>query len=199
MIGLLLKHWKLILDILIIVAIVVLVFLWNPFNLFGKGLKLQDTANMVSEIKEIGELVTAEYYGEVIASDEEAELGLVERDTIEILGESMYSDIKNVLMMEYENGLELVEEEIKDIRRERRKNNKKERKIKNLKGNILKELKTSLPSRLSFQNEDVFNSLILYLGKHEFNVDPNSKKFVRKLEHLPQFSEQTSFYLYLAF
>ena len=50
MIGWLLKNWKFLLDIVIVLAVVVLVFLWNPFGIFGGKVKLKDTANMVSEV-----------------------------------------------------------------------------------------------------------------------------------------------------
>lgn len=80
MIGILLKNWKTILDILLVIALVVLIFMWNPFSIFGGGLKLTPTANMVTQIREIGQLVTSEYYGEVIASIEESRMNYLEED-----------------------------------------------------------------------------------------------------------------------
>ena len=101
-IKLLFKNWKLILDIAIILAIIVLVFLWNPKNIFGNGLELHDTANMVAEIKEIGELITAEYYGEVIASDEEATLGVLDIDSVELAGINLYNGtVKKTILSQY--------------------------------------------------------------------------------------------------
>ena len=82
MIGLLLKNWKLILDIVIVIALVILLFLWNPLGIFGGGLRLTPTTNMVAEIREVGQLVTAEYYGEVIASIGEARLNVIEEEDI---------------------------------------------------------------------------------------------------------------------
>jgi len=66
------KNWKAILDVIVVVALVILLFLWNPFGIFGGGIKLQPTANMVTQIRDLGQLVTGEYYGEVIASIGEA-------------------------------------------------------------------------------------------------------------------------------
>lgn len=97
MIGWLLKNWKFLLDIVIVLAVVVLVFLWNPFGIFGGGIKLKDTANMVSEVNQIGQLVTAEYYGEVIASIDEARLNLIEDENISNNALILFKDIKSAL------------------------------------------------------------------------------------------------------
>jgi hypothetical protein len=97
MIGLFLKNWKFLLDILIVLAIVVGLFIWNPFGIFGGGLKLNDTSNMVTEVRQIGQLVTAEYYGEVIASIDEARLNLIEDENIRTRGKILYHDIRSAL------------------------------------------------------------------------------------------------------
>lgn len=97
MIGWLFKNWKFLLDIVIVLAVVVLVFLWNPFGIFGGGVKLKDTANMVSEVNQIGQLVTAEYYGEVIASIDEARLNLIEDENISNNALILFKDIKSAL------------------------------------------------------------------------------------------------------
>ncbi len=65
MIGLILKYWKLIIDILIVIALCIAFSYFDPFHMFRKT-RLQPTANLISNVKSIGELVTAEYYGEVI-------------------------------------------------------------------------------------------------------------------------------------
>ncbi len=70
MITLVLKYWRLIIDALIVIAICVAFSYFDPFHLFRKA-KLEQTANMISNIKSIGQLITAEYYGEVIASENE--------------------------------------------------------------------------------------------------------------------------------
>jgi hypothetical protein len=97
MIGWLLKNWKFLLDIVIVLAVIVLVFLWNPFGIFGGGVKLKNTTNMVSEVNKIGQLVTAEYYGEVIASIDEARLNLIEDENISNNALILFKDIKSAL------------------------------------------------------------------------------------------------------
>lgn len=97
MIGWLLRNWKFLLDIVLVVVIVVLIFLWNPFGIFGGGIKLKDTANLVSEVNQIGQLVTAEYYGEVIASIDEARLNLIEDENISNNALILFKDIKSAL------------------------------------------------------------------------------------------------------
>ncbi|WP_200977704.1 DUF4230 domain-containing protein [Echinicola sp. 20G] len=82
MIGLLFKNWRFIIDILLVIGVVILLFWWNPMGIFGGGLKLEDTANMVTEVNKIGELVTAEYYGEVITSIDEARLNPIKSEDI---------------------------------------------------------------------------------------------------------------------
>jgi len=67
------KSWfsglTLIVQILLVVA-AVLIFAWfDPFDIFmNTKLSIRDTPSRVKEIKEIGELITAEYCGEVISS-----------------------------------------------------------------------------------------------------------------------------------
>ncbi|MDX9883497.1 MAG: DUF4230 domain-containing protein [Prolixibacteraceae bacterium] len=57
--------------ILVVAAVLVFTF-FDPFQLFVPGKnKLKDTPVQVRSIKEIGQLITAEYYGEVIASLDE--------------------------------------------------------------------------------------------------------------------------------
>ena len=53
---------------LVVVAVIIFSFI-DPFGLLvGTKLKLKDTPISVESMKEIGELITAEYYGEVISS-----------------------------------------------------------------------------------------------------------------------------------
>src|SRR5882762_10514796 len=57
-------------------AVVVGVFIFSffdPFNIFNtKKLRSHDTPTIVAEIKAMGKIITAEYYGEVIKSTGEA-------------------------------------------------------------------------------------------------------------------------------
>ncbi len=174
------KNWRLIIDIIIVLAIVLLIFLWNPFGLFGGGIKLQNTANMVSEIKEIGELVTAEYYGEVIASNEEAELEILDIDSIEILGETFYVQIKSFLEKEYLATLESIEDDqkIQNTRSERRKRKRINDKLSKRKKETIEDLMDSIPKIQP--NEDVRYSLILFIGEKEHSSKIKVKRFVKK-------------------
>lgn len=88
-----LKNWKFILDVIIVLVIVVALFIWNPFGIFGGKAKLLDTANMVTEIRQIGQLVTAEYYGEVISSLEEARMEYIEDENVQERAKAVYSDM----------------------------------------------------------------------------------------------------------
>ena len=93
MIGLLLKNWKFIIDVLLVLAVVILLFWWNPMGIFGGGLKLEDTGNLVTEVNEIGELVTAEYYGEVITSIDEARINPLQNEEISEQVAALYLDL----------------------------------------------------------------------------------------------------------
>lgn len=72
------KHFRTILDALIIAAIFVAFFFFDPFGWLGGRVKVRDTPVAVERVRQIGQLVTAEYYGEAIAS-----LVLNGTDTIE--------------------------------------------------------------------------------------------------------------------
>jgi hypothetical protein len=66
-------------------------------GIFGGGVKLKNTANMVAEVNQIGQLVTAEYYGEVIASIDEARLDLIQDENISNNATILFKDIKSAL------------------------------------------------------------------------------------------------------
>lgn len=98
----LLQYWKKILDWLVLVAVILGVFLWNPMGIFsGGGLKFHSTANMVTGIQEIGELITAEYYGEVVASMDEARYNVFTNDEVNNEGDEVFSAIKYSLLELY--------------------------------------------------------------------------------------------------
>lgn len=90
MINAVLKYWKIIVDVLLVMVLVGLVFWWNPWKIFGGGLKLEDTGNLLTEIHKIGELVTAEYYGEVVSSIEEARLRPIDEGWLMDQADSLY-------------------------------------------------------------------------------------------------------------
>ncbi len=95
MISLLFSNWRFVVDALLIIALVVLVFVVNPFGIFGNGLSVGATTNMVTEVNQIGQLVTAEYYGEVISSLDESRLLLIEEDSTQEQANQYYSEIKH--------------------------------------------------------------------------------------------------------
>ncbi len=97
MISLLFGNWRFVLDAVLIIALVVLLFMVNPFGIFGNGLQLGTTANMVTEVQKIGQLVTAEYYGEVISSLDESRLVLIEENNTQQLANDLYREIKYAL------------------------------------------------------------------------------------------------------
>lgn len=66
------KNFRTIIDALIVAAIIIVLALWDPFGWFGRSTKIKDTPVSLRSVKEIGQLVTAEYYGEVVASLKES-------------------------------------------------------------------------------------------------------------------------------
>ncbi|OQX72220.1 MAG: hypothetical protein B6D61_14620, partial [Bacteroidetes bacterium 4484_249] len=66
------KNIKTIIDGLIVAALIVAFSLWDPFGFFNSTPKLKDTPVSLRSIRDIGELITAEYYGEVIESLKES-------------------------------------------------------------------------------------------------------------------------------
>ncbi|RZS93290.1 DUF4230 domain-containing protein [Aquimarina brevivitae] len=99
------KYGKLLIDILIIAAIIFIIVLINPWNLFGGGLKLQNTANNVTAIKEIGQLITAEYYGEAIATYDQTVLKLIEEEDISDQANDIFRDMKQYVLDVHLEGL----------------------------------------------------------------------------------------------
>ncbi|MGB3465978.1 MAG: DUF4230 domain-containing protein, partial [Cyclobacteriaceae bacterium] len=98
-----LKFWSnitLLLQILIVIAVVLLLAYFDPFGIFGsKKQKLENTPVSVQSIREIDQLISAEYYGEVLTSLQEA--------LIEDIRESAVSDRKEFesLRKQYEDAL----------------------------------------------------------------------------------------------
>src|SRR4051812_28360718 len=64
---------------ILVIAAVLLFSFFDPFNIFGSKKKtLKDTPVSVTSIREIGELITAEYYGEVLGSLKEINVELLD-------------------------------------------------------------------------------------------------------------------------
>jgi len=93
MINFILKKWKIIFDILIVIALCVAFSYFDPFQMFRKT-NLQQTANLLSNVQSIGELVTAEYFGEVI-TDESALID--DPANYSELAEQFNEDVKSII------------------------------------------------------------------------------------------------------
>ncbi len=96
MIKFLLKKWDYFVDIALVVGVILLFAFLDPFGIFIKT-KIRATANMVSSIRDIGQLVTAEYYGEVISSWKEFKLTEFPVDTISLYAKETFIEIKYTL------------------------------------------------------------------------------------------------------
>ncbi|MEL6560923.1 MAG: DUF4230 domain-containing protein [Bacteroidota bacterium] len=105
------KFWSnigLIFQILIVVGAVVLLAYFDPFGIFGsKKQKLENTPVDVRSIREIGVLISAEYYGEVLTSLQEA--------LVEEIKESAVNDSK-----EFEDLIATYQQSIGDFYERRR-------------------------------------------------------------------------------
>lgn len=93
-----LKSTRLIFDIALVVAAILLVYWWNPLGIFGGKTKLQPTANMVAKIIEMGELITATYYGEVITSIQEARTDSLAFPEVAYQSVEAYEELKEILI-----------------------------------------------------------------------------------------------------
>lgn len=93
MIALLFKNWKLFLDILMVVGAILAFTFWDPIGMFTNS-RTKQTANLVTGVRDIGQLVTAEYYGEVISSWKEFKLTEFPEDTLTDYAEKTFQDIQ---------------------------------------------------------------------------------------------------------
>ena len=96
MIAYLLKNWKLLLDLILVVGGIIALTIFDPFGLFTNS-KLKNTANLVSSVRSIGELVTAEYYGEVIASLHESKIYSIPEDSLYDEFENCYINLRQIV------------------------------------------------------------------------------------------------------
>jgi len=81
------KFWSnigLAFQIAIVVGLVLAFSFFDPFGLFkSKKLELENTPVSVSSVKEIGKLISAEYYGEVLTSLQEAIIAEKQEESID--------------------------------------------------------------------------------------------------------------------
>lgn len=115
----LIKHYKTILEALAIAALVVLFSLLDPFNWFSRKIKIRDTPVSVENIRRIGELITAEYYGEAIASLPQSYSEPIDSTEIASDGRKLFAllltDLKALKEMEKAKKLEGVKVKEKNI------------------------------------------------------------------------------------
>jgi hypothetical protein len=163
MIAWLLKNWKLFLDIVIVVAGIVLFTLFDPFGVFSNR-SLKSTANILSSVKSIGELVTAEYYGEVISSLHGTQVYDLKPDTLNSIFESCFIELKSLIV-------EDVLEQLGD--KSRLKSSEKRALEKNVsKDNYFKEI------RQEYAKNNIYNHLIVFLGVN--NIKNDKSLFYKK-------------------
>lgn len=89
----LVKNWKLFVDILLVVGAIIAFTFWDPIGMFTNA-KTKQTANLVTGVRDIGQLVTAEYYGEVISSWKEFKLTEFPADTLTDFAEEAWREIR---------------------------------------------------------------------------------------------------------
>lgn len=197
MIGLFTNQWKLLIDILLIVGVVLLVFIWNPFGIFGNGLKLESTASMVTEVRQIGQLVTAEYYGEVIASLDETRLDLIRQDTLSAHAALVYTDMKAALLGLYRYQQEPLRERVRDYKDREEKVNNWRSKVKHdvSRSNILEKLQFldldtvgefSLSAKALNGEEQSLSTKILEYQWRRLSGKDRKVKWDPKAKHLEQ-------------
>lgn len=92
MIYFFIKNWKLFLDILLMVGAIIAFTFWDPIGMFTNA-RTKQTANLVTGVRDIGQLVTAEYYGEVISSWKEFKLTEFPSDTLASFAETAWQEV----------------------------------------------------------------------------------------------------------
>lgn len=114
------SHISLLVQIAIVAGAVILFAFFDPFGLLSpRKLTLEDTPISVRSVKEIGKLITAEYYGEVLTSLQESR---IDKWTQEIEDDEA----------EFENLDSMFQEAIRDLRDRKGELNLKTRKTRNL-------------------------------------------------------------------
>lgn len=151
------KGASLILQIIFVVTLV-LVFAWyDPFDIFmPTKLKLKNTPIQVQSIREIGELITAEYYGEVVTSLEEVigEKQFVEQQKFNYIVDDIHSNFKDAIRF--------LKDEIET-------NNKNE---------IYNYLATENPDLIG---NPIFNSYLYFINEKLKNRNYRQREFEKEL------------------
>ena len=92
-ISFLIKHIRSIIDALIIAALIIAFAIFDPFKWFNTGINIRNTPVSVQSIKQIGQLITAEYYGETIASLPESYMESIDPLVIDSSVQAVFRDL----------------------------------------------------------------------------------------------------------
>ncbi|AKP53660.1 DUF4230 domain-containing protein [Cyclobacterium amurskyense] len=178
---------RLIIQILLVVAAVILIYSWNPMNVFGGKAELKPTANMVSEIREIGEMITAEYYGEVLTSIDEVQIDFQKEPEIAQLAEATYDKIaEEIINLRNFHTLTLEQrQEIGDPEKKLKRRDRKKLLVDKVgKSNVLEKLKHlgdwEQTSRLVFFDEIMTYIYLKQKTKSDVITEPLSENRLRK-------------------
>ncbi len=103
MVSFILNNIKYFFDALIVVGAIVLFAFFDPFGWFDRTPKIENTPVSIKSIRQIGEIITAEYYGEVVESLKDTLLKDYE-DTVSLNDrvKELFIDLKQV-MHEYKD------------------------------------------------------------------------------------------------
>ncbi len=99
------------LQILLVVGGVLVFGFFDPFGIFKPKLTLEDTPVSVRSIKEIGQLITAEYYGEVLSSLHESHINEIEDYSNEFAKEV------NLLHKEFKDAIDIIVENNSNVKK----------------------------------------------------------------------------------
>ena len=92
-ISFLVRNIRSIIDALILAAIIVIFVIFDPLKLFNTGINIRNTPVSVQSIRQIGQLITAEYYGEAIASLAESYTETLDPEMINDNGQMLFQNL----------------------------------------------------------------------------------------------------------
>lgn len=173
-VRLVLKYAKYLLDIAIVLGVILLIFIVNPFKMFGDGVKLQDTANIVTSIKAIGQLVTAEYYGEVISSTEKAQQDYLETAFTPEVEEAIYQTVIGIIDSNFRK--EVVAEFGK--KQVRRNKSKVKSAFKTAMSSSFNEI-SSLSEGENAYPDTILNMALLHMAESLYDIELDKKNYKR--------------------
>lgn len=93
MIQFIIKNFRIIVDSLIVAAIIIAFSFWDPLGWFKGKTNIKNTPVSLQSVKEIGQLITAEYFGEVVASLKESMIEDYSGDTVTTEVHELFSNM----------------------------------------------------------------------------------------------------------